>query len=320
MKNSISKILGIVLTLAVLAGLMIVAVPVSAAASDEGFAVVPNPVPPPSGTTTFLVAGSNITQFAQAADGLTQYAWDAGTKTLFKSTDGGNTWARTPAANGLNSTYTVTALAVSSNYANDSTLVAAVSDYSGGNAVFRSTNGGSTFGLLPGTGLSTGGTITSIAYVLDFNGNDNDMLVGLSGGTNDMYLWSTRTYVYSPQVGVGGFSASFGNVTGVAFSPNYSSDFTIFAVTENASDVNFLEEDVTAGTTVLTGGLWNNIVTYVTTTAPTSAAILIPADFDPSANNIALVGISNGVAGGLLKLILVAGSLLVCLPHQVSPV
>jgi len=73
MKNKLAKIMGIVLTIAILAGLLMSAVPVSAAKSDLAFDTVTSPVKT-NGTIT--MAGGNVTLIAASPDGKTIFAWD----------------------------------------------------------------------------------------------------------------------------------------------------------------------------------------------------------------------------------------------------
>ena len=87
MKRKISRILGVALVVTLVATLMIAAAPVSASVLKFGAETIPS-------TTGKIIDPTygNITDMAVASDGTTIYITN-GTTTMYKSTDGGWTWA-----------------------------------------------------------------------------------------------------------------------------------------------------------------------------------------------------------------------------------
>ncbi len=281
--RNINKILAIVLTLAIIAGSLVAAVPVAADASR--FSDVNSPLASTM-PGNFLVTGGNVTMFAQSQDGKAQFAYDNGTsKKLYASVDGGMSWSA-PAATGVASA-NVTAIAVSTNYASDSTVVVAE-----GFNIWRSTNGGSSFAKLTGTATpAIAKPIKSLAYGLNYDGSNNICLIGTVDGTvgdaavGNLYVWTSDT-LYTNVTGAGYVA---GDVIGVGFSPNYAIDYQIFAVT--VSDAG--SYPVTFETSPANTFAW---VTKTSTTAvsATKASIAVPTDYDSINNNVILVGLNPG--------------------------
>ncbi len=306
MKN-INNILSIILTLAITAGCLFTVVTV--AADTNTFSDVPTP----STTTNCLLIGGNISLFAQSPDRMTQFAYDnnttAANKKLYKSVDSGNTWSATPINNGVNSTgYLVTALAVSANYASDSTIVVGVTTTSpAGNYVYRSTNGGSSFQkLAPGTNFATSGTltVTAMAYGLEYNGTDNICLVGTSDTTGTpfgaVYIWTTNTYVFTAASGFV-VAATGANVSAIGFSPNYANDQAIYVVSANDSNTFVSMGVITNQLSGINVFLPANKQTLAATVA-ISGSFAFNSDFVFTSNNVLLVGVSSAAGvGGVYK-------------------
>jgi len=103
---------------------------------------------------------------------------------VYKSTNGGHTWTACDALTlpdygpGAGVTYAAIALEVSNDYANDSTLFLAVQDPAGGpdtsgdatGRVFRSVNGGSSFGQLGEVAMAAGEVITCMDVAPNYDG------------------------------------------------------------------------------------------------------------------------------------------------------
>jgi len=255
MKSRIFKIWGLVLTLAILAGLLVPVAPVSAGTNAW------TAVGTPSTLTYQLVAGGSIDFFVAAPDGTTLFAYDNGVG-LYKSTNGGATWTKQTALAGL----TLTALVVSPNYATDKAVAAATAT-----DVYLSTNGGSSF-FNPVTG-QTG--ISSIALSTDVSGNLT-MLIGASGG---LKTWSLYT-------GLSSFLIT-DPVIAVAFSPDYTTDNLRLAITDNASANVKLTVDDGAGW----GVIYPDVDLGVATAA--KAVIAFAADFDLFGSPNVFVGLAG---------------------------
>jgi len=217
MKNKFLKILGVGLTVAVLASLLVAVAPVSAGneafSLDSSLALIPGK----------LAAGTDILDIAVAANGTTGYA-GVSDNTVWKTSDGGNNWAKTAYAGGTPSSVAV---------APDSADYVAVAS---GTNLYISMNGGIVFG----TTSPTGGFASAINDVAvgPAVGSGRNVAVSASGG---------EFYVFAPIPGdiFGGYQwtnvKTSGNVVGTplaaAFSPSFATgDYTIVVVTaENAT-------------------------------------------------------------------------------------
>ncbi|MBA7648364.1 hypothetical protein ES703_56150 [subsurface metagenome] len=170
-------------------------------------------------------------------DGTTNYA------TVAKSTNGGHTWSRTTTNLGTVAGDPIVAIAVSPDYASDSTLFVAVQDIdiTGGIAadngkVYRSTNGGATFTQLGVVTTVNDEMITSMDVSPNYDGVGT-IAIGVANINNSTYTTAT----FGVQVwGSGGvlnwtaFGGTLnGDVTAVKFSPNYPIDSTLLAVVSN---------------------------------------------------------------------------------------
>jgi len=283
MKNTLIKAWGIVLTVAILAGLLITgAIPVSAGYSPATTQIA---------TPTAQFTTATIDFMSAAADGKTIFVYSNTTKVLYKSVDGGMTWAATSApattSNGLDS-LTLTGLTVSGGYATDNVVVATT-----GTNVYVSSNGGTSF-FTPTQypAIPPSGTIQSVAVT-----SVNGAYTILVGTTASMYVYSQNTGAWTAQT-------LTGSVLAVAFSPNYASDSEILAVTQSAGNVAALNFKISTGA-------WNNLGS-TPFTAPTLAAaapitkavMAFGSDYYPYGGGTVLIGISgiaptpaNGVGG-----------------------
>jgi hypothetical protein len=122
------SIIGVLLSVVLIAGLILSAVPVAADPGTLSFSTLTTPRP----TYKQVVVDGDIGALVLAPDGQTMFAYDNGNQALYKSSDAGMTWTGTNIGTNLN-TNTVVAMAISPNYATDTTVVAATAD-----KVFRS--------------------------------------------------------------------------------------------------------------------------------------------------------------------------------------
>lgn len=262
MKSKISKILGVGLTLAVMASMLIVATP--AAAGTLGFSLESSP-----STTGSVISSGDVLDFAVAADGKTIYAVrgtkDANSCTyggvvlqcaVYKSTNGGASWSivgHTPTDaepwyinGGVTTITTITKVAVAPDVA-DGSVVAIIAD---GNQVYLSQDGGTTWTIEADLNPVTDATMVTTALTLNaiaFSpavGTARTLAVGGMNTGSAAGLWVFE---------VGGFisrwvditqgggtptgtwnNADFGDAEAVwalKFSPNFAGDRTLAVVT-----------------------------------------------------------------------------------------
>lgn len=280
MKTKITKILGVALTVAVIASLFSFVVPVSA--GDMAFTKVGTP----DTYGTDLVADPfDVSVLAVGSDGSTMFAYDNNNALLYKSTNAGKTWS-TNDIGGTLETNTVVAMAVSPNYATDSIVVAATAG-----VVYRSTNGGKTFGAV-GTPTLVG-SITSVAVGQWYLGGGESYLIGTSdgAGSGDVQIFTSTSLTWTAQT-------LAEEVYAVAFSPNHASDAQIMAVTTDGAGTN------TYVRTKFASNVWDADVAIGTksTYVATAAALAFPDDYDWAANNKVLVGIAtSGTTGDVFR-------------------
>jgi len=265
MKNTMMKVWGVVLTLAILAGLLVAAVPVSAA----NLAWTANTVP--ATTNNFLLpAAATGWKYAASDDGSLILAYETASNRLYQSVDGGATFkdlgvALLPAG--------ITDMAISP----DNTTVVATT----GAALFGSTNAGAAWANIA---LPAGfGTVLSLDVIagpqIAIGSNTGNYAVygvaggPFSGGWASYNTWQNAALAGNP-------------IIGIAFSPNYAGDQTIVLVYNDGVDtyVSFAWSDQPVG------------ITYadkqILADTSANACIAFPADFNMANGNL-LVGLDN---------------------------
>lgn len=240
MKNKIMKVLGVVMTVAMLASFMVAGAPVSAAgnpASINEWEGVTLPTMVPSSDVDLIEQANDGTIFisvyfgnATTFDGVPM---TAGTWAMLKSMDG-YAWEAT---NVNNEATRITAIEPSDNYSNDQTVYVAVNTSAlGYTTLYRCTGGaevnlpkGEMGQISPGVGTSFNATLI---YDLDsyYDGSDVWLLAatdvdvfaikddrGLTTTWTDMQLSETLGGGYAdaatPQVGVVCYKAEFAPIT-----------------------------------------------------------------------------------------------------------
>jgi hypothetical protein len=229
MNKKLTTIWGVGLVVVLMVSLLVGAVPASAKNLDF------TPETLPSATNLILAAGSNPSDIAVSGDGQTIYVAAAGT-TVYKSTDGGTTFSAKSTAAGGVTPLTANLIAVAPD---DSSIVAIAGTANA--TVYVSTNGATTWGTLAvATGLTT---IVSMDLSTDYSGSHYVAVTGSDGA-------NTRVLYY--KLGIGGAWTRIDddngyNITGlaganattnnlaVAFSPNFSSDQVLLALTDNGT-------------------------------------------------------------------------------------
>jgi len=321
-KIKLTRIWGLALTVVLLVGLLVPAMATPVSASNLAWTTINLP----NNKTNFqLLSATSANVYDIGADGKIMFAYSnaaAGLPVntgdngkLFKSTDGGNTWATTnlgggtPSLNGItNAANTaVTILKISPQYATDTTVMAAVQTPTGPQ-VWRSIDGGQTFGQVGGLPIPAGMTITSMDVSPYYNGGQGILVGwsnGLGGGGGALFTTTTLSWVIFGTAGAAGQTGYIpGDVVGVAFSPNHVSDAEYFAAVSNTATS--IANALYAGKTVLEaklgGNNWNNDVLPATLTGDVAdtpaqpgliATFAFPSDYDWSGNNRVFVGLGS---------------------------
>ena len=261
MKTRIPKVMGVVLTLILLASFLVFAVPTSAA--DLAWSSLP--VPSTSGNS--IAAGTDVGDITVASDG-TQFVAE-GLRVL-KSIDGGYNWAPGVFPGG---TVAIVHVVLSPNYATDQTVFA-----HDGARVYRSANGGANYAVLGSPLLAGTEIITSLAVAPNYSAG-GVIAIGVAEpapgvpATSGVWLWGYGGVLAWAQWSPTGVLAE--DVTAVAFSKNYPMDSTVLAI----------------GSTVATG-------TWIHTCAGTNAwDATIMGGAGPLAINAAILDMGNvGIA------------------------
>jgi len=263
MKTKLPKILGVVLTLILLASFLAFAVPTSAAT------VAWSTLPLPSTAGNSLAPGTDVGDIAVASDGSLFVAEAA---RVLKSADGGYNWAPGvfPAL-----TANIDGVVVSPSYATDQTLFA-----HDGARVYRSINAGASFAVLGSPLLVGTEIITSLAVAPNYSA-DGVVAIGVAEiaagvpATSGVWLWGYGGVLAWAQWSPSGVLAE--DVTTVAFSKNYPMDSTILAI----------------GSTVATG-------TWLNTCAGTNAwDATVMGGAGPLVINAAILDMGNAGAPGV---------------------
>ena len=287
MKTKLTKIWGVGLVVGLLVMLIGAAIPVSAATLAWSTVGTPNPI------TNQLQDDTDVNALAIAPDGVTMFAYDNTDHKLYKSANAGQTWTSTGIGTGLEDDVDgsltedtgddVVALAVSPDYATDSTVVGAIND-----KVFRSINGGKSFGEV---GTNVGGLIAAITpgiTSLDVSPHylgGTAILVGDSNAAQGggVTLFTTSSLAWT-DMAVGSYDAM-----AVAFSPNHKTDAQYLAVVNGAADTLIRTR---FGTDAWAAGILDSTIS--TTNEPTSAVIAFADDYEWSSNNRVFVGTEGG--------------------------
>jgi hypothetical protein len=315
MKSKVTKIFGVVVTVATLASMLVgFAVPANAALGTMDYGVVATPSNvgnvlggSTSATPPVAIGDPNARLVSASADGKTVFVWDDVDKFMYKSTDGGVTFGKP--VNIVQATVSACIdLKVSPNFATDKALVLIDND-----EVWASNNGGTSYVSII-SDLATkldGGTITSMDIGNYYLTNTLNIIIGVTGGAgafSNVLRYDTSSFAALwaevgniDTAGIGNFS-----VAGVRFSPNHMGDTEIMCV--------YIDPTVVSPT--LTGALyfssvyanleWNAITPRLTLkagttalpiTVITSADIAVASDYTPTSASPILVGV-NGTGAG----------------------
>ena len=318
MKTKFTKIFGVAVASVLLVSMFGFAAPAPVSAGTLTWSQQPTP----STTGNVLVAANDqlgpvdITStgvmFASVNDTVTP-----GVPEVYRSLDNGFTWIPNTTTLGAAAGDVVVALEASPNYASDSTVFIATQTPAGGattGIVYRSTDGGATWGQLGVVTLAAAEVITCMDISPDYDGT-GVVAIGIAdiadaavpaGATTSVQVW-----------GLGGvlswtaYSAVAYDVTAIEFSPNYPIDSTILVVTSLTSAQPILRHIV--------GGVWGTIAaTNVGATIVSdldrgagggadnllAADIVLPSDYNGTQATLRRAYVSivdeSGVAGGAM--------------------
>ncbi|HLB28116.1 MAG TPA: hypothetical protein VJK47_02775 [Dehalococcoidales bacterium] len=299
MKNKISKILGVALSLAMLTSMLVVGSPASAGTLSWSAELGP------STTTYVLASGSDVTDLAASADGNTVFAVSSVTTNnlTLKSTNGGATWTKLT----LTAVETPRLVATAPGDAN---IVVIVGDNtSTSNLVILSNDGGTTFSLL------TGHTMTAINDVAISPLTASVRYITLAGasasGADIQYLnlgalvstW-TSLVTGTGWASFAGFSANL-TVNAIAFSPNFASDKVMVAANADPTSTNATLQIASFSSTK-----WNTAAGFTgypvpfLAGAPTAASISLAPTYlgADETLRLAFVGVVTSANGILVRL------------------
>lgn len=283
MKSKFVKLLGVGLTLVLALSMLLASMPVSGAVGVLKWDTVTSP----GAKSGFMIEGGDVDYLAVAPDGKTMFAYNNGDTTLYKSTDAGVTWTTSSIGDTLEGN-AIVALAVSPDYASDSSIVAA-----GAQKVWVSINGGTSFGERGTAELATvafGGAaansgITSLSVTDYYLGGQLAVLVGTADPDATQFgkvvLYRSDNAAWTDQI------ADVLDYGAVAFSPNHKTDGGIVAVGHNEDIVYVISKFGTAA--------WDDSVDDVAIDKanafdPTSATLAFFDDYEWSSNNRLLIG------------------------------
>jgi photosystem II stability/assembly factor-like uncharacterized protein len=239
-----------------------------------------------------LASGSDIRHLAAATDG-TLYASVQGlTYTLYRSTDGGVSWAYIG-----NARDTIIDIAVSPR---DSKKIY----YATTSAVYRSVNSGRTFAAMP---ANPGGAGTGHKEITSLDVTSlNDSIVAVSIRDTDRTKYGGVYILDETNIIPSWVNAEVGNydVYTVSFSPNYASDRQLIAVTTDETDTFIVSKTGESGWNAVSGRARlnrDNTIPFTPIALAGSATIAFPRNYnaDPdSGSSFLYAGIATGTGAG----------------------
>jgi hypothetical protein len=226
MKNKVLKVLGVVLSLALLSSLAMIATPVSAAPGQNDFAEVLTPGVMPNTGVGIMAIAPDGTIYAAVVEA-SPYGW-----TIYKSVDDGYSWTATSLDSGiLDSTYwdEPTDIVISPNYAEDETFY--VSTY--GADIYRVTEAGDAYPILLKAAVDSYGDTANRIYDMDLWYDGSEIWI-MAGTDIDVLVMQDNTFAPWLDQELRPYDAST-NAFEVAFAPDFDSSGLIWAIVEDHS-------------------------------------------------------------------------------------
>jgi hypothetical protein len=296
-RRVMTRVLPTVLAIFLLPGLLLFVTSTGLAATMEEVRWCRVDIPAESESGGWILAGGADTRhLARAADGtLYCYATPTGTAhRLFKSGDGGIRWSQT---GGVQDTI-VDIVTVPGN--------AGTLYYATSSMIYRSTDAGVSFVPLPANPGGSGANNLEITS-LDITGPGTAALVAVGTRDTDASEYGGVFILDENNLPAGWVDTGIGSydVCCVAFSPQFTDDGQLLAVTGNEADSFVL--------TRITGEDWGATISgaKVPGVVPSSAAIAFPDDYQALTEGGSLfIGLNTGSDGGdVYRISLAAGSL-----------
>ena len=313
MKKKYSRILGLALTLMLVASLFGFAAPVSAANTAW------SPIANPGATlaTGLNLANAEVGPIAVSPDGGTIFAavqceaaiigvsatGTAGVDdwALLQSADGGHNWTATGL---INNPGPITGIAISSNFATDNTMYVAAGSVplAPAPAVFRSNNSGAAFVELKAVPIDAGGTATAVINSIDMWPASPYPYVMVGTNTDVWVLQDAPFGVWLDQEIATG-AGVWVNVMAVAFAPDFATTNYIWAVVGNDSGAAIFGNI----TCTNSPGAWGTLLANtgpILAAAAAGACIAFPDDYNSATNPYLWVGLDSGVPnlGGVWRI------------------
>jgi len=238
-----------------------------------------------------LADGSDIQHLTMAADGTLYACGKSLTYTLYKSTDEGYGWSHTG-----NVTDSIVDIAAAPD---DASAIY----YATSSNVYRSTDGGKTFSLLPSNPGGAGSNNIEITSVAVNRLNSNNIISVGTRDTDNSQFGGVYTLDEEPVIP----SWTNTNLTGydvyaVAFSPNFTADRQLAAVVTNETDTFVTTKFGSAGWGATIGNTSldkDNSGTPTPVVVANSAAIVFPDDYDAIyAEYVLFIAIDTGTGDG----------------------
>jgi len=298
MKSKISKLLGVALTVALLASLMAMAAPVSARPLGWSTETIPS-------DANSVIATIDVVDIAVAEDGTTIFAGD-GVANLYKSVDRGKTWATIALDNADNGTDLVAV-------APDDVDMIAYCDVSVPE-VYVSTNGGSNWGSLNVETQVTldAANVTDMDISAAYAGVNYLSICGQNSDAGE--VWTYNIGAAAPAwvkiSGKPGYDATSTNSTAaaLAYSPNFPSDLCLIVVAEEDDGTSSGTDEITLNIYSESSDQWNTdagfnsypaaIATDDDITGITAASITLDPEYLGSDDAMRLSFIGLTVQGG----------------------
>ena len=207
---------------------------------------------------------------------------------VYKSTNGGHTWAATTTATlGTAAGDYVVDLKASPQYATDNTVFVVTQANAGGintGRVYRSVNGGSSFGQMGIVTLAANEVITSFDVAPNYDGTGT-LAVGVADvrtGTQATAANCFQMWGVNGVLSWSGTSVAVGATTDISalmYSPNYTMDSTILVVASSAGVVATTNPYLRA----IVGGVWDGITA---TLVNATGAVAVQIGFADAANAV----------------------------------
>jgi len=304
MKKKISRLLGVGLTIALLASLMVAVAPASAATLSWGAEKDPTDL-----LDNVIVPGISITDVAANGD-IIYAATDNSDLPLYKSTDAGATWTSLASTTSFPTGVSVKAVAVAPD---DADYVAIIT--SANEVEYSSTGGSSWTDLNKPSDTSPAVTAATISAIDIAPGSTRYLAVGgnTTGSAAELFtIKLTMAETWQARMsGASGITPLQTNVKAVRFSPGWATEKGVAVISGNASSSTFQlfryelgDYDWNGSIDYLSASDWGTGLVLTPTTAISgslaAADIALPASYlaNDEGERLAYIGVAGVTTGG----------------------